>query len=104
MGALRLWAAAAACSSDGQEVLGELLEDVGYVEESVPFEPEVDEGGLHARQDTRDHTLVDVAGDAAVRVTLDEDLGDDPVFEERGFGLLGGAADDQVPGHGRSLP
>ena len=59
----------------------ERVDDVGDVEEAVALEAEVDEGRLHAGQDFRDPALVDVADDAALPLALDEDFGDEIVFE-----------------------
>ena len=86
MGALR----AVSISSAGQEVLGQLLEDVGGVEEGVALEAEVHEGRLHPGQHAGDPPLVDAAHDPAVRLALDEELGDDAVLEEGDPRLAGG--------------
>ena len=86
-----------------EEVLGQLLEDVGDVEEGVALEAEVDEGRLHAGQDPGDPALVDAPRDAAVGLALDEELGDDPVLEEGHLRLVGGGVDDEIPGHGEVL-
>ena len=88
----------------GEEVLVELLDDVGHVEERVALLADVDERGLHPGEDPGHLPLIEVSDDAAVGFPLDEDLGDDSVVQERDLGLLGGAADDEVLGHGRSLP
>jgi hypothetical protein len=88
----------------GEKVLVELIDDVGDVEERVAFLAEVDEGRLHPGQDPGDLALIEVADDPAVGFPLDEDLGNDAVVQERDLGLLGGTADDEVLGHGRSLP
>src|SRR6185503_13877494 len=63
-----------------------------------------DEGGLHAGQYAGDAPLVDVTDVAASGLALDEDLGDGAVLEEGHPRLAGGGADDEVLGHGRSLP
>ena len=68
----------------GEQVLGQLLEHVGDVEERVALEPEVDERRLHAGQHARDPALVDVADDAALRLALDEDLGRRTLVLEEG--------------------
>ena len=87
-----------------EQVLGQLLEDVGHVQEGVALLADVDEGRLHPGQDPGHPPLVDVPRDAPVGLALDEDLRDDPVLKERDLRLLRGGADDQVSGHGRSLP
>ena len=87
-----------------EEVLVELVDHVGDVEERVAFQAEVDEGRLHPGKDPGHLALIEVADDPAVGFPLDEDLGNDAVVQERDLGLLGRAADDEVLGHGRSLP
>ncbi len=88
----------------GEEVLRQLLEDVGDVQEGVAFLADVDEGRLHPGEDPGHPPLVDVAHDAVVGLALDEDLGHGAILKERDLRLLGSGADDQVSGHGRSLP
>ena len=83
----------------GEEVLGQLLEDVGGVEEGVALEAEVHERRLHPREDPGHAPLVDAAHDAPVRLALEEELGDDPVLEEGDPRLAGVGADDEVSGH-----
>ncbi|MFO0007290.1 MAG: hypothetical protein ACK559_39860, partial [bacterium] len=65
-------------------IVGEFLRgtDVTDVEERGLVEPDLDERRLHARQHPLDPSQVDVADDAAVAMPLDEDLGDDAVFDE----------------------
>jgi hypothetical protein len=87
----------------GEQVLVQPLEDVGDVQERVTFQADVDEGGLHPRKHAGDAARVDVA-DAPVALPLDEDLGQEAVLEERRLRLLRRAADDDLLGHGRSLP
>jgi hypothetical protein len=87
-----------------EQVLAPLLENVGYVEKGVALETQGDEGRLHAGNHACDAALVEVADDAAVCLTLDEQLGDDAVLEQRDLCLASGAANDQLLGHGRSLP
>ena len=87
-----------------EEVLVELLDDVGHVEEGVALLADVHEGGLHPGQDPGHLALIEVPDDPAVGFPLDEDLGNDAVVQERDLRLLGGAAHDEVLGHGRSLP
>ena len=52
-------------------------DDLVDVEEAVLLEADLDERGLHARQDVVDDAEVDVAGDRAVLGPLEVDLGDD---------------------------
>ena len=87
-----------------EEVLVQSLDDVGHVEERVALLADVDEGGLHPREDPGHLPLKEVSDDPAVRFPLDEELGDDAVVQERHLRLLGGAAHDEILGHGRSLP
>ena len=71
-GGLGLLGAVLLDPAEAVEVL-DLLADVGDVEEGVLLEADVDERGLHPRQDPRDAPLVDVADDAALLGLLDED-------------------------------
>ena len=80
----------------------ERVDDVGDVEEAVALEAEVDEGGLHAGQDFRDPALVDVADDAALPFALDEDFGDEVVFENGHHRLVAVRGDDHLLGHSRT--
>ena len=88
----------------GEQVLRQLLEDVGDVQEGVSLLADVDEGRLHPREDPGHPPFVDVADDAVMGGALDEDLGDGAVLKEGNLRLLRSGADDQVSGHGRSLP
>ena len=56
-------------------------DDLVDVEEAVLLEADLDERGLHARQDVVDGAEIDVAGDRAVLRPLEVDLGDDLVLE-----------------------
>jgi hypothetical protein len=87
-----------------EQVLGQVGQDVRHVEEGVPLQAHVHERRLHPGQHPGDAAFIDVPGDAPVRFALDEQLGDHPILQESHLGLLGGGADDQVLGHGRSLP
>ena len=92
-------------SSSSRLELLELLErvdDVGDVEEAVALEAEVDERRLHAGQDLRDPALVDVADDAALPLALDEDFGDEVVFENGHHGFVAVRGDDHLLGHSRT--
>ena len=83
----------------------ELLEgvdDFGDIEKPVALEAEVDEGRLHAGQHFRDPALVDVADDAAMTFTLDEDFGDEIVFEDGHHGLVAIGGDDHLLGHSQT--
>src|SRR5262249_15304190 len=51
------------------------------VQEAVLLEADLDEGGLHAREDVVDCALVDVAGDRAAFRTLEVHLGGAAVFD-----------------------
>ena len=57
-------------------------DDLVDVQEAVLLEADVDEGGLHARQDVVDGAEVDVAGDRAALRALEVDLGDLAVLED----------------------
>ena len=58
------------------------VDDLRDVEEGVPFETDVNEGGLHPGEDLGDPPLVDIADNAARSLALDEDLDDLVVFED----------------------
>ena len=64
-------------------------DDLVDVEEAVLLEPDLDERGLHARQDVVDDAEVDVAGDRPAFGPLEVDLGDLVVLEH-GDALLAG--------------
>ena len=61
--------------------------DLVHVQEAVAAEADVDERGLHAREDIVDDSLVDVARNRPVRGPTEVDLGDLPVLHDRD-GLL----------------
>src|SRR4029078_13257701 len=56
-------------------------DDLVDVEELVLLEADLDERGLHARQDVVDDAEIDVAGDRAALGTLEVDLGDLAVLQ-----------------------
>ncbi len=56
--------------------------DLVDVEEAVLLQADLDERGLHSRQDVVDRAEVDVAGDRAALRTLEIDLGDAVVLED----------------------
>ena len=86
--------------AEAVEVL-DLLADVGDVEEGVLLEADVDEGGLHPRQDPRHASLVDVSDDAALLAALDLHLGDAAVLEDGDAGLAVVGGDEELFLHGR---
>ena len=67
-------------------------DDLVDVEEAVLLEADLDERGLHPRQDVVDGAEVDVAGDRALLGPLEVDLGDDAVLEH-GDALLAGSTE-----------
>ena len=69
-------------------------DDLVDVEEAVLLEADLDERGLHARQDVVDDAEVDVAGDRVAFRPLEVDLGDLVVLEH-GDALLAGVDRDQ---------
>jgi len=80
-------------------VLFHLLVDVPDVQEGVPGQPDVHEGGLHPRQDLQDPTLVDVAGQALGVGVVDEELDQGAVLDDRHPGLHQGGVDDDLAFH-----
>ena len=76
------------------------IDDFGDVEKRVPFETDVNEGGLHAREDLGDPPLVDVADDSARPLALDEDLDDLIVLEDGDPRIVVARGDDHLLVHG----
>src|SRR5262249_36995276 len=72
-------------------------DDLVDVEEAVLLETDLDEGGLHPRQDVVDDAEVDVAGNRALLGPLEVDLGDDVVLEDGDALLAGIDRDEQLP-------
>ena len=68
--------------------------DLVDVEEAVLLEADLDERGLHAREDVVDDALVDVAGDRAPTRAFEVHLGHAVVFEH-GDRLLGDVHGDE---------
>ena len=78
------------------------IDDFRDVQKRVALEPDVNEGGLHARQDLGHAPLVDIADNAALPFALDEEF-DDLVVLENGdpcFQVAGG--DDHLLVHGQN--
>ena len=71
------------------------------MQEGGLLEAEIEERGLHAREHTDDATLVHVPRDAAPAPTLDVELDERRVLEERDPRLPGGDVDQDLLGHGR---
>ena len=71
-------------------------DDLVDVEEAVLLEADLDERGLHARQDVVDDAEVDVAGDRAALGPLEIHLGDAVVLEHRDALLAGVDGDEQL--------
>jgi hypothetical protein len=55
-------------------VIFQVFEDVTYVQEGVSIQADVHEGGLHARQDSRDFSFVDAADERKLFFPLDVNL------------------------------
>ena len=77
-----------------------VVDDVADVEEGGLVQADVDEGRLHAREHPDHAALVDVADDALVLLTLEIELGDVAVLDERDAGLAAGRVDDEDAAHG----
>jgi hypothetical protein len=58
-----------------------LRDDVAHIEKGIPFQPDIDEGGIHPRQHILHHTFIDVAHDALP--TLEAHLHQLPVLQHR---------------------
>ena len=84
-------------------VLGDGRGDVRGVQECRAFQPHVDEGGLHAGQHALHAALVQIADDAAPALTLDEQLHEHAVLDERGAVLAWRDVDEDLDGH-RTTP
>ena len=76
-------------------------DDLVDVEEAVPLEADLDERGLHSRQDVVDDAEVDVARDRAALGTLEVDLGDAVVLEDGDALLADVDGHEQVALRGR---
>jgi hypothetical protein len=77
-----------------------VVDDVADVEEGGLVQPDVDEGGLHARENPDHAPLVDVADDSLVLLTLEIELGDVSLFDERDACLAAGRVDQEDAAHG----
>ena len=73
-----------------------VVDDVGDVEEGRLVQPDVHEGRLHAREHPDDAALVDVADDALVLLTLEIELRDVAVLDERHARLAAGRVDKRM--------
>ena len=69
-------------------VLFGVFEEIGNVKEGIALETDVHERGLHARQDFRYLTFIDVADDALRSMPLDVKLNEFVVFQDGNFGFL----------------
>ena len=76
-------------------------DDLVDVEEAVLLEPDLDERGLHAGQHVVDRAEVDVPGDRSALRTLEVDLGDAVVLEDRDALLADVGRDEQLALRGR---
>ena len=63
--------------------------DVGDVQKTGLFQADIDEGGLHAGQNPVDLAQVNITDDATAAFTLDTDLLQGAVLDDRHAGLLG---------------
>ena len=77
-----------------------VVDDVADVEEGRLVQPDVHEGRLHAREHPDHATLVDVADDALVLLTLEIELRDVAVLDERHARLAAGRVDQEDAAHG----
>src|SRR5690606_17649394 len=95
---LVLVALAARAVEVGLEVVG--ADEILDVQERGPLLTDVDEGGLHARQNAADLAEIDVAEGAHRAQPLDMELGQDAVFDERYADFADVDVDDEkVPAH-----
>jgi hypothetical protein len=76
-----------------------MLPDVGDVQEGRSFEADLHERALHARQDARDATEIDIADQPARALALHVELLHDALFEHRDAGFLGGYVDKDFMRH-----
>ncbi len=77
-----------------------VVDDVADVEEGRLVQPDVHEGRLHAREHPDHAALVDVADDALVLLTLEIELRDVAVLDERHARLAAGRVDQEDAAHG----
>jgi hypothetical protein len=78
-----------------------MLPDVGDVQERRALEPDLDESALHAGQNARDASLVDVADEAARAGALDVQLLHDRLLEHRDPRFLRRHVDQDLVRHRR---
>ena len=69
------------------------------MEEAGLFHADVDECGLHPRQNPRDFSFVNVSRDSHLLFSFDEELGELAVFDDRDAAFLGGGIDENLLFH-----
>ena len=79
----------------------EILQNVGHVEKRVALQAEVDKGRLHAGENLRHATFVDVAHQRTQPGALHPQLDDLPFIEHCDARLVRRGVDDDLPRHGR---
>jgi len=57
-----------------------VLEEIRDIEESITFQADIHESGLHSRQNARDAALIDASGEGMFVFPLDVDLGHLTIF------------------------
>jgi hypothetical protein len=69
------------------------------MEETSLLQTNIDEGGLHTRQDSRYPPLIDVADEASSLISLKVELGEDRIFLDSNAGLKTGRVYDNFALH-----
>ena len=80
---------------DNLLVLLSVLKKIRNIKERIPFETDIDEGGLHSRQYFRYFALINVTNDTLRAMAFYVKFNEFVVFEDRNFSLLRRRGNDQ---------
>src|SRR5450631_2417274 len=75
------------------------VENVGGMQEGRTLQPDLDERGLHAREDARYPAFVNIADESASAGTLEKHLLKHAVFDDRGARLVRACIDENFSAH-----
>jgi hypothetical protein len=93
-GGIAIGSAASATSIFIFLVVVSFINDVSHIEEGRSFQPDVNEGSLHAGQNSHDSALINVPYDAFVFFVFDGKIGNFAVFQERDADLGKGSVNN----------